>query len=100
MVTGDRVLVTGASSGIGEACALRLARAGRHVLAGVRTDADGDRLREQAGGAIEPVRLDVTDSGSIGDAAEQLGMSRATGYRMWTYARAWLRAAVQELDRA
>jgi NAD(P)-dependent dehydrogenase (short-subunit alcohol dehydrogenase family) len=73
LVTGDRVLVTGASSGIGEACALRLARAGRHVLAGVRTDADGDRLREQAGGAIEPVRLDVTDSGSIGDAAEQLG---------------------------
>jgi RNA polymerase sigma factor (TIGR02999 family) len=33
---------------------------------------------------------------SIDDAAAALGMSRATAYRHWTYARAWLRDAVAE----
>ena len=55
-------LVTGASSGIGEACALRLARNGWRVLAGVRNDADAERLRALE---LEPVTLDVTDAASI-----------------------------------
>jgi NAD(P)-dependent dehydrogenase (short-subunit alcohol dehydrogenase family) len=67
---GGCVVVTGASSGIGEACALRLARAGWRVLAGVRTGADGERLREQG---LEPVTLDVTDAAAIAGAAERLG---------------------------
>lgn len=33
---------------------------------------------------------------SIEDAATALGMSRATAYRHWTYARAWLRDALSE----
>ena len=33
---------------------------------------------------------------SIEDAAATLGLSRATAYRHWTYARAWLRDAVSE----
>jgi RNA polymerase sigma factor (TIGR02999 family) len=33
---------------------------------------------------------------SIEDAAAALGLSRATAYRHWTYARAWLRDAVSE----
>ena len=64
------VLVTGASSGIGEACALRLSRAGWHVFAGVRQREDADRL---AGERVEPVLLDVTDGDSIAAAAERLG---------------------------
>jgi NAD(P)-dependent dehydrogenase (short-subunit alcohol dehydrogenase family) len=67
---GRCVVVTGASSGIGEACALRLAGAGWRVLAGVRAAADGDRLRERG---LEPVTLDVTDAASIAAAAERLG---------------------------
>jgi NAD(P)-dependent dehydrogenase (short-subunit alcohol dehydrogenase family) len=48
------VLVTGASSGIGEACALRLARNGWRVLAGVRKAGD-------APDGTEELLLDVTD---------------------------------------
>src|SRR6476661_8253985 len=35
---------------------------------------------------------------SIEDAAAALGLSRATAYRHWTYARAWLRDAVAGAD--
>lgn len=53
------VLVTGASSGIGAATALQLARRGYRVLAGVRNLADGDALVD-ADGRIEPILLDIT----------------------------------------
>ena len=65
-------LVTGCSSGIGRSTALRLARAGQHVYAGVRKPADGDRLARSAageGGEITPVILDVTEPGHIAAAA-------------------------------
>jgi NAD(P)-dependent dehydrogenase (short-subunit alcohol dehydrogenase family) len=63
----DTVVVTGASTGIGRACALHLAASGFDVLAGVRKDADGERLREAAGsnGSLTPLRLDVTDADSV-----------------------------------
>ena len=62
------VLVTGASTGIGEAAALLLAEQGHLVFAGVRKSADGERLRAAGGDLLVPVHLDVTDQTTI-DAA-------------------------------
>jgi len=67
------VVVTGASTGIGRACALRLDRLGFRVLAGVRKDADGKALKAKAKGNLTPVRLDVTDDASVSAAAETVG---------------------------
>jgi NAD(P)-dependent dehydrogenase (short-subunit alcohol dehydrogenase family) len=64
------VLVTGASSGIGRATALRLAVSGYHVFAGVRRPADGRALCQGAGREITPLLLDVTNGGQISDAAD------------------------------
>ena len=60
------VVVTGSSSGIGRACALHLSGLGFHVLAGVRRQEDGERLRADASGTLEPLILDVTDEAAIG----------------------------------
>jgi NAD(P)-dependent dehydrogenase (short-subunit alcohol dehydrogenase family) len=56
------VLVTGASTGIGEAAAMHLAGLGFDVLAGVRKAEDEDRLKAAG---LDTVRLDVTDSAQI-----------------------------------
>jgi NAD(P)-dependent dehydrogenase (short-subunit alcohol dehydrogenase family) len=69
--TRPHTLITGASSGIGRATALRLAAAGHHVYAGVRRPDDGDELaRAASGDELSPLILDVTDSSHIAAAAE------------------------------
>ena len=59
------VVITGASTGIGAACARHLDRIGFTVLAGVRRTADGDALQAQASARLQPIVLDVTDAASI-----------------------------------
>jgi NAD(P)-dependent dehydrogenase (short-subunit alcohol dehydrogenase family) len=66
------VLVTGASTGIGRACALRLDGRGWRVFAGVRKPSDGDSLRAECSGRATTVLLDVTDQASIEATAEVL----------------------------
>jgi NAD(P)-dependent dehydrogenase (short-subunit alcohol dehydrogenase family) len=69
--TGIRnVVITGASTGIGEACALRLAKDGWRVFAGVRKEADGATLKSQATGDLRPIILDVTSDAQIEAAAK------------------------------
>ncbi len=54
------VLITGASTGIGRACALHMDQLGWRVFAGVRRKADADSLRRSASSRLMPVTLDVT----------------------------------------
>jgi NAD(P)-dependent dehydrogenase (short-subunit alcohol dehydrogenase family) len=70
------VVVTGASTGIGEATALHLAELGFRVCAGVRKQADAERLRGQG---LEPLTIDVTDEASIAAAKEELGDTPLAG---------------------
>jgi NAD(P)-dependent dehydrogenase (short-subunit alcohol dehydrogenase family) len=67
------VLVTGSSTGIGRATALRLDAAGWRVFAGVRKEEDVDSLRAAGSDRLTPVMLDVTDAEAISAAAALLG---------------------------
>jgi NAD(P)-dependent dehydrogenase (short-subunit alcohol dehydrogenase family) len=59
-------LVTGASTGIGAACAVRLTSAGWRVFSGVRRAGDAPKSTEE-------VLLDVTDDEQIRAASERIG---------------------------
>jgi NAD(P)-dependent dehydrogenase (short-subunit alcohol dehydrogenase family) len=67
------VVITGASSGIGEACALRLDALGYQVFAGVRRAEDAERLAHAASDRLVPLMLDVTDSEAIRAAVGRVG---------------------------
>ena len=67
------VVITGASTGIGAACALDLDGRGFRVFAGVRKEADGQRLASRASDRLSPLMLDVTDSAMIEAAVETVG---------------------------
>ena len=66
------VVVTGASTGIGEACALHLDKLGYRVFAGIRKSADGDSLRSRASARLIPVRLDVVDETEVQEASRMV----------------------------
>jgi NAD(P)-dependent dehydrogenase (short-subunit alcohol dehydrogenase family) len=67
------VLISGTSTGIGAACAARLASAGWKVYGGVRNKVDGDALTEQVSGDVTPVQLDVTSNDDIESVLARIG---------------------------
>lgn len=74
-VAGKTILVTGASRGIGAALALRLGRAGAHLVLAARTTADLQSLREAmvaAGGTAQVVALDLCDPAQVAQAAAEI----------------------------
>ncbi|MBY0247004.1 MAG: SDR family oxidoreductase [Nitrospiraceae bacterium] len=77
---GRAVVITGASTGIGAACAVHLDRLGFVVFAGVRKVEDGEALQRQASAnRLIPLILDVTHDASIQQScaivAEHVGTS-------------------------
>jgi RNA polymerase sigma factor (TIGR02999 family) len=50
--------------------------------------------------AAEVVKLRYFCGMSVAEAAETLGIHRATAHRHWTYARAWIRADIAPVDAA
>jgi RNA polymerase sigma factor (TIGR02999 family) len=55
-----------------------------------------DRLRAEDAKAVEIVKLRLFAGFSVEEAADALGIARATAYRHWTFARAWLRCELAE----
>ncbi|MBV8951466.1 MAG: SDR family oxidoreductase [Actinobacteria bacterium] len=66
------VLITGTSSGIGEACVARLASADWTVFAGVRRAEDGDRIKARHSGDVRPVLVDVTNRDHVQRAVAEI----------------------------
>ncbi len=67
-LSGKSALVTGAASGIGRACAERMARAGASVTV---LDLDGEAAKEVADGiGGKPMRADLSDLGAIAGLGE------------------------------
>ena len=56
------------------------------------------KLAVEDSAAAEVVKMRFYAGLSVEQAAEALGISRATAYRHWTYAKAWLRCAVEGGD--
>ena len=57
-----------------------------------------DALAEDDPLCADLVKLRYFAGFSIEESAEALQVSRASAYRLWTYARAWLRASLQDGD--
>jgi 3-oxoacyl-[acyl-carrier protein] reductase len=65
---GKTAFVSGASQGIGRACALALAKMGARIALGARNQAKLETVAEEiaaAGGEAKPFVMDVSDEGSI-----------------------------------
>ncbi len=77
--TRGAVFITGASSGIGMACALHLAKLGFHVFGGVRKQQDGELLMQRSAGRIAPLLMDVTNETSIAAAVDNI--VKAAGHK-------------------
>ena len=73
MSTSKIVLITGATSGIGRASALLLAKQGHHVIATGRKVNELVKLREEAAGLkLDTLTLEVTSAASIAAAVEEV----------------------------
>lgn len=77
-ISGKRALITGASSGIGEACALMLAEKGVHLILVSRRSVELERVRSQiilnhSGIHVDIFALDLTNIASIATLKDTVG---------------------------
>ena len=92
------VLVTGASSGIGEAVAVRLAQYGFKVWAGARRINRMKALEGLGQGRITAIELDVTDEGSIGRALRTINEDGAPLFGLVNNAGVSVTGPIEELQ--
>lgn len=82
-LSSPAVVVTGVSSGIGRAAAIRLAASGFHVFGSVRREQDAQALQRELGDRFTPLLFDVCDEAAVRAAAqtvrEALGGARLAG---------------------
>lgn len=64
-LSGRRIIVTGATNGVGLGAAQALAAAGAHVIMAVRNTALGAQWAAEIGGSTEVVELDLADLSSV-----------------------------------
>jgi len=81
MDTNKSILITGASSGIGKACALHLDSLGFKVYAGVRNNKDLEVIQKEGSDLLQPVILDVTKDDTIQKVFELI--AETTSYPLW-----------------
>jgi NAD(P)-dependent dehydrogenase (short-subunit alcohol dehydrogenase family) len=67
-ISGSAALITGGASGLGEACARRLAAAGAAVTILDRNEERAEAVAKELGGAAKAVAADVTDADQVGQA--------------------------------
>jgi NAD(P)-dependent dehydrogenase (short-subunit alcohol dehydrogenase family) len=64
-LTGKRVIVTGATNGVGLGTARALVAAGAHVILAVRDTELGAQRAKELGGSTSVLRLDLADLASV-----------------------------------
>lgn len=69
------ILISGASTGIGRAAAVHMARKGHSVWAGVRSEKSFEDVRKMNVQGLRPVYLDVTDEKSISACVSEIKKS-------------------------
>ncbi|MBE8964974.1 SDR family NAD(P)-dependent oxidoreductase [Nostocales cyanobacterium LEGE 12452] len=69
------VMITGASTGLGRATALLLDKQGYRVFAGVRTEQDGESLKQAASENLTPIIIDITKAQEIKSASEFVSLA-------------------------
>ncbi len=94
------VLITGASSGIGEECAVFLAHKGFRVFAAARRIDKLQELTAVGSGRITPLRMDVTDKSSIDAALAKIADDGAPLYGLVNNAGASAMGPVEKLPLA
>ena len=64
-LTGKRIVVTGATNGVGLGTTRALAKAGAHVILAVRNTVLGEQRAAEVGGSTSVVKLDLADLASV-----------------------------------
>lgn len=83
------VVMTGGASGIGRATVLMLAKEGARVLLGDINEAGAEETIKMSGGAVDFVKLDLTDGASVDDCARQVLQRAAAKIDILVNAAGW-----------